>query len=183
MAPPSAFRASRAIGAMFFSLLGGAWVALWSVRAFGVRPLLLAIIAACSLAIFYGAIRLYQANQSTQLQDAESPEKKRRDQIFHLVNAGQWVLILIVGNVLVNLGRSQWVIMAAILIIGLHFLPLAWLFAYVPHYVTGTALVLWAIGFPVLSKAGPGAPIGCLGAGVILWTSALYALNAKPAAP
>jgi hypothetical protein len=181
MAPPSAFRASRAIGAMFLSLLGGAWMALWSVRAFGARPLLLVATAACSLAICFGAIRVFQANQGAHLQEAESPEKKRRDRIFHLVNAGQWVLILIVGNVLVNLGRSQWVIMAAILIIGLHFLPLAWLFAYSPHVVTGAALVVWAIGFPFLSLAGPGHPMGCLGAGLILWTSAIYSLNARPA--
>ena len=174
------FRASRAIEAMFFSLLGGAWFALWSVRAFGVQPFPLILIALCGLTLFGSAFRIYQKNKAALSPDADSPEKKKAVRIFHLVNAGQWILILVAGNVLVNIGYSDWVIAAVIFIIGLHFLPLASVFKYPPHYFTGAALILCAIGYPFLTKIGPVNPTGCLGAGVILWTSAIYGLSVKP---
>ena len=142
---PSSFRANRAIGAMFFSLLGGAWLVLWSNRAFGFRLANVAIVAICALALFGFAWQVFQQNKIALAAEADSPAKKKADRIFNMVNAGQWVLILVVGNVLVNLGHPSWVLAAAIFIIGLHFLPLAHVFNYPPHYITGSAMMLWAI--------------------------------------
>lgn len=179
---PSSFRANRAIGAMFFSLFGGAWLVFGSVQAVGLHWGWVALIACAALTIFFAAVDQYRKNSSALAGEADTPAKKRSDRIFHLVNAGQWVLIFIVGNVLNNLGHGEWFFSAAIIIVGTHFLPLARLFRYPPHYATGAVMILWGFGYPFLAKTGPGSPVGCLGEGFLLWASALYALGAKPPA-
>ena len=185
--PPPAIaarRASRAIGALFFSLFGGAWLVLWSFRARPeggtVRVVLIVLCILGTAAIFRLALRQYRRHRDALAAGAESPAKRRADRLFHLVNGGQWLLILIVGNVLANVGRSAWVLPAAILIIGLHFLPLAAIFANPAHYVTGGVLVALALAYPFLASGGPRDPIGCLGAGLILWGSALWAVMDHP---
>lgn len=180
MTTVSAFRASRAIGAMFFSLLGSIWMVLWSNRAFGLQPVLLTLIALCALALAGSAKRVYEQNKAALAQDANSPAKKKADSVFHAVNAGQGILMFVTANILVNAGRREWVFASTMFIIGLHFLPLAHVFRYPPHYVTGAALILWSIGYSLATTSGPGNPVGCLGAGLILWTSALYGLLARP---
>ena len=187
--PPPAIaarRASRAIGALFFSLFGGAWLVLWSFRARPeggtVRVVLIVLCILGTAAIFRLALRQYRRHRDALAAEAGSPAKRRADRLFHLVNGGQWLLILIVGNVLANVGRSAWVLPAAILIIGLHFLPLAAIFANPAHHVTGSVLVALALAYPFLATGGPRDPIGCLGAGLILWGSALWALMDHPVA-
>jgi hypothetical protein len=179
----SPFRANRAIGAMIFSVMGTIWITLWSIRSFGVQPLGLTVTTSGGLVIFLRALRVFQQHKRARVVQAETPEKRHADRIFNLVNAGQWIVILIVGNVLNNLGRGEWVIMAAMFIIGLHFLPLAKVFTYPPHTITGAALMLWAVGFPMLTSRGPAHPLGCLGAGLILWLSALYGLSVNEPQP
>src|SRR5664279_5167169 len=115
MTTASSFRASRAIGAMFFSLLGGAWLALWSVQEFGARPAILGVVAMGSLAIFTFSFRRFQKNKSALVEASSSPAGQRANRIFNFVNAAQWVLILVVGNVLNNLGYPEWIIASAIL--------------------------------------------------------------------
>jgi hypothetical protein len=65
----------------------------------------------------------------------------------------------------------------AILVVGLHFLPLARLFAYPPHFVTGASLVALALAYPLLAPSGPRSGLAPLGAGMILWCSAAWAIR------
>lgn len=176
-----AARAGRAVGAMFFSVFGGMWLVLWTHRAYADRPAILAAVIALAAAVLAMAVLRYRRCRGAALAAAATPEKKRVDRMFHLVNAGQWIAIVVIGNVLANTGRPEWVIPAAIGIIGLHFLPLGKLFSNPPHYVTGAALLLLALAYPQLVPAGPADPVGCLGAGLILLASALWALTVDPA--
>ena len=172
--------AGMAIGAMFFSLFGGAWLAFGSVQAMGPRWGWVALIASLSLAILFAAVNQYRNNSPALAAESGTPAKKKQDRLFHIINAGQWVLIFIVGNVLNNLGRGDWFFAAAIIIVGAHFLPLGRLFRYPPHYATGAIMILWGFGYPFLAKAGAASPVGCLGEGLLLWASAVYALKAEP---
>lgn len=133
-----------------------------------------------SLALLALAHKVYRANAAAMRAVADTPQAKRRSRLFNIVNAGQWVVIFVLASVLGNTGRSDWIVAAVIFIIGLHFLPLARVFAYPPHYVTGSALMFLAIAYPLLAPSGPQSPVGCLGAGLILWASALWAIGAKP---
>lgn len=174
---PDAERASRAIGAMFYGTFGGAWIALWAWRSFGSRAAVLGVVAAVTLCLVAYVHARYRQHRAALRRESPSAAKASRDRWFHAINAGQWVAILVVGNVLANIGRSAWVIPAAMFIIGLRFLPLARLFGNPPHYVTGVLLMLLATTYPFVAPHGASSPIGALGAGVVLWASALWAVR------
>jgi hypothetical protein len=169
-------RRGRAIGASFFAVFGGAWLALWNYRAAPERLWVYGLIAVGALVILSLARSRYRRSQAAAAGLIETPERQRRQRWFHIINVGQWVVILIVGNVLANLGLGSWVIAAVILIVGLHFLPLAWVFSYPVHYATGAAFIVLALVYPFMAPAGPSDPVGSLGAGLILWLSALWGL-------
>jgi hypothetical protein len=174
-------RASRAIGAMFFTIFGGAWLGL-AARARYDEPLtayvVIAIVTLILTGFAYARYRRYAVPATTH---NESPDERRRSRNFHIINAAQWVLILVVGNLLVNLGLPDWVIPAAMLVVGLHFVPLAIVFRNPPHFVTGIALMTIAAVYPFVADGGAKSPVGCLGAGLVLWLSALWAVTAHPA--
>jgi hypothetical protein len=172
-------RRSRAIGATFFAVFGGCWVALWNYRAAPARLWVYGVIGAATLAILLWARARYRRYAAAAAGLAETPQQQRRGRWFHIINVGQWVVILIVGNVLANLGLGAWVIPAVILIVGIHFLPLAPLFSNPVLYATGTAFILLAVIYPFVAAGGPTDPVGCLGAGLILWLSALWGLTRR----
>lgn len=76
---------------------------------------------------------------------------KQREKLFHRINAGQWIAIFVLGNALKWLGLGAWFIPMVIAVVGLHFLPLARLFRYRPHQLTGGALIALAILAPLAS--------------------------------
>lgn len=175
-ASPNPNRARRAIGAMFFFAFGGAWLGYYTFQVIGKQPGALIAIALATVALLLFAYRCYKQHQPALAAETPSLERKRADRIFNIVNAGQWVVIFVAGNVLVNLGLSNWVIPCIIFIVGLHFLPLAHVFANPPHYITGAALIILAVAYPLLAPRGPVSPVGCLVAGLILWASAFWAV-------
>lgn len=171
-------RRGRAIGAMFFAFFGGAWIALWNHEAGPRRPAGYVVIVLLAAALFLFARNRYRRYDAAAAGQVETAASRRRDRWFHIINVGQWVLILIVANVLVNLGMPAWVLPSVVLIVGLHFLPLARLFEYRAHYVTASAFILLALVVPRVAAGGPGDPVICLGAGLVLWASALWGLLA-----
>ena len=174
-----ASRASRAIGAMFLAVFGGGWLVFWCMGVYGVRLGKLGVIGACSAAILLIAVKQFRDNRDAYAQEAESPASKRAGRIFNVVNAIQWVLIFLVATILWIAGRWEWIIPSVILIVGVHFFPLAVAFRVRRHYLTGGALILLAVLYPFLSQSGPLAPVGCLGTGIILWSSAIGGLIPK----
>jgi Flp pilus assembly protein TadB len=176
----SAASANRAIGAMFFALFGGCWLAFGLLGGYGMRLAPLLGIVAGTLLLFFASRREFRRNRGAHAAEAESPESKRTGRIFITVNVIQWTLVFIVATVLSKLGHKEWVIPSIIFIVGVHFFPLALAFKVPRHYATGAAMTLLAVFYPFISSAGPGSPVGCLGAGIILWASAVAAL-ASPA--
>jgi hypothetical protein len=162
---------------MFYFAFGGAWLEYYAFRVVGKHLVVLIGIALMTMALLAAAYRRYRQNHAALAAAVPSPAQQRADRVFNIVNVGQWVVILIAGNVLANLGLSSWIIPCVILIVGLHFLPLAYVFGNPPHYVTGLALVMLSVAYPLLAARGAASPIGCLGAGLILWASAIWAVT------
>jgi hypothetical protein len=173
---PAAEAGGRAFGAMLFSVFGAILLEVWDRRA-GAGALVFVCIALLGAGLLFTAWRCYRRHAAALASRAKTPEQKRADRVFHLVNGGQWLVILVLGNVLANLGQGAWVVPMAIAVIGLHFVPLAYVFRNPPHYVTAAALVLFALAYPQLAAGGPADPVGFLGIGLILWASAMWALR------
>lgn len=178
----SAAHGGRAIGAMFFSAFGGAWLALWAYSEFSPPYFALSTVAAGGLALLSWSFATYRRNAEALRQESETAEAKRRSRLFNLINAGQWVFIFIAANVLAKAQHPDLILPAIILIVGIHFFPLARLFSYRPHYITGFALVLLAVGYPMLAAEGAQSASGALGTGVVLWLSAVWGLLPRPIA-
>lgn len=96
--------------------------------------------------------------------------------LYGIVNAVQWTLIVGAAAILPAFGNRDWIDPVSILIVGLHFLPLARGFGERLYYFTGAAMVLLAGIFPFVAESGPSSPVGLFGSGVILWLSAGVAL-------
>jgi hypothetical protein len=166
---------------MIFAVFGAIWLAIWSQRAFGLRPGILRLITAGAFAILVSGWRQYRQHRSAHAAEAGSPAQKRASRIFNIVNVTQWVAILVVGNILANIGLKDWVLASAMLIIGIHFFPLARAFGNPQLNYTGVAMILLAIGYPFVAPGGAANPVGCLAAGIIIWASAIFALTRRPA--
>lgn len=177
--PGNATLAGRAIGAMFFSVFGFAWLASWAFQRFAQPAVAFLLIALAFAVLFYRAVQQYRNNRAALAIESENPARKRINRLFNLINAAQWIVIVILVNILNNIGLAAWAIPAVMLVIGIHFLPLASLFSYPPHYVTGIALIGAAIAYPLLAAQGPGDAVGCLAAGLILWASALNSVTVR----
>ncbi len=161
---------------MFFSCFGAAWLMLWCRAVFPSNPLLMLLPVVAGAGLLALAILQFRQNKDAHAREADSPEQKRVGRIFNIVNGAQWVVIIVLMNVLNNTGLSAWVYPMAIFVIGVHFLPLAVVFKARRHFVTGMAMVLLASVYPFVASGGPDSPVGLLGAGLILWASALTAL-------
>jgi hypothetical protein len=177
-------RADRAIGAIIFTLFGSLWLEAWVWLSQRGQWWRYVAVAAVGAAMLGAALRLYRRYRVAQSGAVATDADKRRDRLFNLINAGQWVVIFIGATLLNHTGLVAWDVPFIILVIGAHFLPLARLFKRPTHYVTGAAMVLFALTYPFLT-GGPQSPVGPLGAGLILWASALWALRAgfRPASP
>ncbi|WP_148289721.1 hypothetical protein [Ideonella sp. B508-1] len=183
---PQAALASRAIGAMFFSVFGSLWIVLGLAIALAQPPVWVWLLPALpGLALLGRALSVHRHHRDALRALEAQPEAKQRAQRFHWINAGQWIAIFVLGNALKWLGLGAWFLPMVIAVVGLHFLPLAGLFRYRPHLLTGLALVGLAILAP-LATGRPDNAWGPLGAGLILWASAAWALSpwaVRPATP
>jgi len=168
--------AGRAVGALFFGFFGSVLLEVWNSRRDAGLPLALGI-AALGLALLVAAALRYRRHAPALAREADTPERQRAGRVFKIVNIVEWALILVLGNVMANLGWGDWVVPMAITVIGLHFVPLAHVFRNPPHYLTALAMVAFALSYPFLAAGGARDPVAFFGAGLILWISAAWALR------
>jgi hypothetical protein len=98
---------------------------------------------------------------------------------FRAINTLQWIAVVAAVIVLHRFKLDVWITPAIILIVGLHFLPLARVFRYRPHLLTAAVLIATALLYPFASSGGPASPVGSVIAGITLWLAALW--NLRPA--
>jgi len=170
---------SRAVGALVMSGFAAAWAAYGLARADAAGWAWIALAAVIAAFGVRAAVVLRRHPLGdTPLPADVAAQRRRGDRILMWACIGEGVGILLAVNVAVNVGLAQWQAAAAMAVVGLHFLPLAFGFRYPPHLVSGSALTVWALSYPWLFAAGPMAPAGFLGAAAILLASAAWALRA-----
>ena len=89
---------------------------------------------------------------------------------------GEGVGLFLAANIVINLHRPDLLLPSMALVVGLHFLPIAFAAGFRPFYILGTALVVAAImGFIVEAPTG-GEVAGFMAAGA-LWLASSIAVR------
>jgi len=162
----------RAIGAFFLTFFGSIWIGL-ALYALGQlhTAAILGILAGITVLTF-AALSLFRAAKRLPA----LPNDPTLSRKFNQVNAAQWIAVIVVAFTFHRLRIDAYVLDAITAIVGLHMFPLARLFRYRPHYVTGVVLVAWAVAAMFLVPADSLQAIDALGTGIILWLSSAVTL-------
>jgi hypothetical protein len=162
----------RATGSIFFSGFGALWIALaLYIKQTLTVDLAIGIGAGLAALLLTSCWLLRQAKHFPKL-----PENKYVSREFNRINAMQWIAIAIVGFTFARLHIDAYVLSAITAIVGIHLFPLAKLFRYPLHNVTGAALVVWASVSVLLVPADHLQGVTAIGTGIILWLSASVTL-------
>jgi hypothetical protein len=171
----SRYSANRPQAALFLTAFGTIWLLAWCRLAqIGKGPTLLAIVALALGLASWALWRMQAAHHSGRHAGASQASRRQ----FRIVNVVQWAAIALLVYGLPRLGYGPWTVPAVMMVVGLHFIPLAAIFGNRAYYLTGALLALWALAYPIL-LGGPMQPAGCMVTGLILWVHASYALGQR----
>jgi hypothetical protein len=177
-APTANQLSGRAIGSIFFSGFG----ALWLLLSLYVKEILSVNFAACvgcglAVLLLSAFWLLRQARRYPRTIDDPA-----RSRAFHRINGIQWAAVIVVSVGFARLHIDAYVLSAITAIVGVHLFPLAKLFRYPMHNVTGAALVAWASASVLLVPREHLQGATALGTGILLWLSAATTLALAVAA-
>jgi hypothetical protein len=162
----------RAIGAIFFACFGTGWIFLALTANQRINPATVsATMVGMVILLLAAAYLIRQARLWPRVQDDPSMGRA-----FGWINAIQWTAVFIVAFSFAKFHIDAYTTSAITAIAGLHLFPLARLFRYPLHYLTGALLVAWAVASAALLPVPEMQGTTALGTGVILWASAAATL-------
>ena len=177
---------SRAIGVLFFTGFGAIWMTNGLAATHRLNPISLAAIVAIAAALAVPAIRLLRLaagnaarprlplDESARHTEIASEAEIKRT--LRRVNTMQWVAIIATIVLLNVMQKVEYLAPVITFIVGMHLFPLATLFRYPAHNVTGSLLVLWAIANTATLSPQMMPSTGALGTATILLGSAAYTI-------
>ena len=164
----------RATGVLFFAAFGSLWLCTGLSAMHRLNVLSGAAVAVLLLLLILPATRLLRQAPKAAAADVEDEARIKRT--FNRVNSIQWIAIL-AGVILLNLfEKGAFIVPLIATIVGLHLFPLAYLFRYPAHYVTGMLLILWSAVTVMRLPLEEIASSGAIGTAIILLASAVYTL-------
>jgi hypothetical protein len=167
----------RAIGSIFFTCFGTGWIFL----ALAAKQIINAATASGTVVgmvvlLLTAAYLLRRAKLWPRVADDPAIERAR-GRAFMWINAIQWTAVAIVAFSFANFHMDAYTTSAITGIVGLHMFPLARLFRYPMHYLTGGLLVAWAAASAALLPVAEMQGTTSLGTGILLWLSAAATLT------
>jgi len=162
----------RALGALILAGFGGAWLVLGEYVREQLSAAFFMGMAVFMLAVILASMILFRRAKYAR----REPDDPRIGKAFRGINTIQWIAIFIVASALHHYRHDEYTVSAIALIVGAHFLPLARIFQYRPHYVTGSVLMAWALWTAVAIPADTMQGVCAIGTGIILWASAIITL-------
>lgn len=173
---------SRAKGIQYLAFFGVFWLVgsltlplrVVTHRVFQFDLAVLAIGAPLAVAIFVKAQNTKRVAEALAQSPANEIMRVRRARVFRVVNIAQYLALGFAGLYLSHVQRIDLLIPVGISIIGCHFFPLAFLYNYPFHGLTGVLLIGWALIYPHVLMAGGWNPIGLSVTGIILLLSASW---------
>ncbi|KXV69591.1 hypothetical protein AD951_05935 [Acetobacter malorum] len=125
--------------------------------------------------IGFGIIGLLAAYVIRQPGEGIVPSE-RASKAIRWSSIGEGIGLFLASNIVINLHHPEFLMPAMALVVGLHFLPIAYAASFSPFYALGGALILFGlIGFIVTAPLG-GAISGFASAGG-LWIASALALR------
>ena len=174
-----AYARFAAIGALIFTFIGAGWVIASLMNWPATQPWVYALVAAPVIALTgLAVVRIITASRLPQVRDpALAAARGRRMGIaFGIIFTVEAALIAASAIALDSVGRSLLIPVAVAFIVGLHFLPLAWVFRLPLYYVTGLLCVACALASLLVSSETARLLALGLAMGLVLWASAVVVL-------
>jgi hypothetical protein len=162
----------RATGVLFFAGFGSLWLWMGLVSMHrGSATAAAAIVGLLTALVVPAVLLLRRFGGYTPGSEDAAIEKA-----FQKINMAQWVAIPVAVSLLVVFGKPEYIVPAIATIVGVHLFPLAHLFRYPAHLVTGLLLVGWSSASVLLLPLAQIASIGAVGTAAILLASAACTL-------
>ena len=156
-------------GAMIMSFFGAFFVSLTLYWQYDIKGLVLAAPFLVFAAIALAAVHVLR------LPGTGFVPSERAERAIMWSSIGEGLGLFVAGQTVMSLHRPELLLPAMALVIGLHFLPIAWSGPFLPFYLLGGALILAAIlGFVIAPPVG--GTIAGLGGALGLWTAAIAAV-------
>jgi hypothetical protein len=168
----SSHHPSLALGGVFLSLFGAAWLVGASYVYAGTNLPMLSAIAIASILIAAWAVLTFRARRSGYSGTNNSAVRKG----LAIVNMLQWAAISMTVLVLNLTHHAAWIMACVVFIVGVHFFPLAKLLRYRGYYLTAAGLILVALLYMLFGGEGQSVALTLLATGAILWASAIALL-------
>jgi hypothetical protein len=165
-------------GAAILTLFGSVWcflaLASWTARPSWSIPagavVVIALLALC-------VVRLVALRNIPSIDDPVAAAKgKRAGMFFGIIFGAEGGLIALCSVLLARAGLDIWIPLAAAVIVGLHFIPLARLFEVPLYYWTGAIIVLGMLACSLIRDVATRQLCAALVMAAVLWLSAALVL-------
>lgn len=162
-------------GAIIMSFFGGVFFAAASVMAVGWKiPLLLTPVLVFAIFATLASCRIKHAPPGSFEPDARSGK------IISWASIAEGVGIPVIAMALANTGHNDILLPGIALVVGLHFVPMAYAIPFRPFYLLAAMLILAALAGALL-KQPAGSIMAGISASFALWAASTLALTRKPA--
>lgn len=159
-----------ATGAIIMSFFGAVFAAMTLATQYGWRGAALGLPFVVFAAVALAAVLALRRSGGARI----ASEKAERAIMW--ASMGEGVGIFLAPNLVANLGHRELLLPAIALVVGLHFLPMAYAIPFRPFYALGgTLLAAAALGFGLGQPAG--ARIAGFAAAAALWTASVLAVR------
>ena len=164
-------------GAIIMSFFGGIFFTAATVLATGWKtPLLLIPFLVFAAFATLASRRIRRAPPGAFDPDARSGK------IISWASIAEGVGIPVMAMALANTGHNDLVLPGIALVVGLHFVPIAYAIPFRPFYLLAALLIL-AAAAGMLLKQPTGSIMAGIAASLALWLASVFALSRKPASP
>lgn len=132
-------------GALVYAVVSGLWVVLANI--FGsAQSVVLTAIGVVLIAVMV----VYAVRFISQTPKPIATEDDKTGMWFGIIFAWEGIGIGVASGILAGLGLADWIGVAIVIIVGLHFFPLARLFDIRTDYAIGAVLIVLGIATPLL---------------------------------
>jgi hypothetical protein len=169
-------RKGGARGALICFFFGSVWMFLAVVFSGRTAPAWFGIVGVIAAILISWALIRVRAARHLVSPERDLHHWRSFRKLFWIDSGVEWLSAAVAVNVLAHYHRLDLIPQVLGGIIGLHFLPLARIFRLPLYYVTGTVMVVGALGSFLVPAGGARNVAGCAVIGLTLWCTGVVGL-------